>query len=64
MALTLRQWRKAREITQEKMADRLGVHINTYPNWEKEPGKITIENSKKIAEILGVPLDDISFSET
>ncbi|MBR2654701.1 MAG: helix-turn-helix transcriptional regulator [Lachnospiraceae bacterium] len=64
MALTLRQWRKAREITQEKMADRLGVHINTYQNWEKEPGKITIENSKKIAEILGVPLDDISFSET
>ena len=64
MALTLRQWRKAREITQEKMADRLGVHINTYQNWEKAPGKITIENSKKIAEILGVPLDDISFSET
>lgn len=63
MALTMKQWRKAKEISQEKMAEELGIHVNTYINWEKDPGKISIENSKKISEILNVPLDEISFSE-
>lgn len=61
MALTMKQWRKAKEITQERMAERLGIHVNTYINWEKEPEKISIENSQKIAEIFGIPLNDILF---
>jgi transcriptional regulator with XRE-family HTH domain len=61
MALTVRQWRKAREMTQEQMAEKLGVHMNTYMNWEKDPGKISIANAKAISEILEVPLDDIVF---
>lgn len=63
MALTMKQWRKAKEITQERMAERLGIHVNTYINWEKEPEKISIENSQKIAEIFGIPLNDILFKK-
>ena len=61
MALTMKQWRKAKEISQERMAEYLGIHVNTYINWEKEPEKISIENSQKIAEIFGIPINDILF---
>lgn len=61
MALTLRQWRRAKEITQHEMADKLGIHVMTYQNWEKEPGKISISNAVNIANILGLTVDDIDF---
>ncbi len=61
MTLTLRQWRRAKEITQEKMADTLGVHVNTYQNWEEDPGKISIDKAFAIAKILNVSIDNISF---
>ena len=59
--LTLRAWRRAKEISQEDMAERLNVHTNTYQNWEKEPEKISIANAVKIADILGVGMNEISF---
>ena len=62
MALTLRQWRKAREITQEQMAKALNIHINTYQNWEKDPGRISVTNVMKIAEVLKVSVNDIIFN--
>lgn len=62
MALTLRQWRKAREITQEQMAKALNIHINTYQNWEKDPGRISVTNVMKIAEVLKVSINDIIFN--
>ena len=61
--LTLRAWRRAKEISQEDMAERLNVHVNTYQNWESEPDKISIGNAKKIAEIFGVSLDEILFEK-
>ena len=59
--LTLRAWRRAKEISQEDMAERLNVHTNTYQNWEKEPEKISIANAVKIADILGVGMNEILF---
>lgn len=61
MALTIREWRRVKEITQEAMAQKLSIHVNTYQNWEKEPGKISWEKAVEISKILGVALDDISF---
>ena len=58
---TMRALRRAKEISQGDMAEKLNIHINTYQNWEKEPQKITIENAHKIADIFGVTIDDISF---
>ena len=60
---TVRAWRRAKEISQEDMAVRLGIHVNTYQNWEAELEKISIGNAKKIAEIFGVSLDDILFEK-
>ena len=59
--LTMKQWRRAKEITQESMAEQLGIHVNTYINWEQNPGSITITNAGKIAKILGVSPNEIAF---
>lgn len=61
MALTLREWRRVKEISQETMAEKLNVHVNTYQNWEKNPGRISFEKAAEMAKILGVPIDDIIF---
>ena len=37
MKLTLREWRRLKEVTQEQMAEVCGIHINTYRNWEEKP---------------------------
>ena len=63
MSLSLDAWRRARDISQREMSERLGVHINTYQKWETAPEKIGIGYALKIAEILDVDIDDISFNE-
>lgn len=62
MALTLREWRRVKEISQEAMADKLSIHVNTYQNWEKDPGKIAFEKAVEISKILGVSIDEIAFT--
>lgn len=61
MALTVREWRRVRELSQESVAKSLGIHVNTYQNWEQDPGKISIEKAFELAELFGVTLDDITF---
>jgi len=62
MSLTLREWRRVKEISQESMADKLQIHVNTYQNWEKDPGKIAFDKAVEISKILGVSIDEISFT--
>lgn len=62
MALTPREWRRVREISQEAMADKLNIHVNTYQNWEKEPGRIPYSKAVEIARILNVSINDIAFT--
>lgn len=57
--LTLRQWRRVREITVLEMANRLGVSKPTYIAWERDPSKIRISYAEKIADILGVSREDL-----
>ena len=61
MSLSLRAWRRAKDISQESMAQKLNVHVNTYQNWENRPESIAIGNAIKISQILGVSLNDIIF---
>lgn len=59
MQLTLRQWRRVREITVLDMATRLGVSKPTYIAWERDPSKIRISYAERIADILGVSREDL-----
>lgn len=61
MKLTLREWRRAKEISQEQLAETCGVHVNTYRAWEEKPSEIKLSAAQKIIERLGVTLDDIIF---
>lgn len=62
MSMTLREWRRVREISQQAMADTLSIHVGTYQHWEQDPGRIPFEKAVEISRILKVELDDIKFS--
>jgi DNA-binding XRE family transcriptional regulator len=58
-ALTLKQWRMIKDLTQQEIADKIGVHVNTYAAWEQNPERIELQYCKKIAEALGEDLNSI-----
>jgi DNA-binding XRE family transcriptional regulator len=60
--LTLRQWRLLKEITQQEMADKIGVHVNTYAAWEQHPERIEIQYCQKIADALEEDIHSIFFA--
>ena len=62
MSLTLREWRRIKEISQQSMADKLNIHVGTYQHWEQDPGRIPFGKAVEIARIFQVELDDIRFS--
>lgn len=63
MSLTLKQWRLAKEISQEKIANACNVHRNTYAAWEENPNNISIQNAKTIAKVLDESVETIFFAE-
>lgn len=62
MRLGLKAWRRAKNITQESMAEMLGISVATYIAWEQNPLDIKIRVAYKIAEILAVNINDIDFT--
>ena len=64
MQLTIKEWRRAKNITQEEMADVCGVHVNTYRVWEDNPADIKLSKAILISEKLGIGLSDIIFMPT
>ena len=61
-SLTLEEWRRARNVSQETMAKVCGIHVNTYRLWEKSPGEIRIDAALKIAEYLKISLETFILS--
>ena len=62
MKITVKQARVGVEMTQEEMAEKLGVSLSTYAQWEKAPEKrMTYENVVKFARITGVSLEDLKM---
>ena len=63
MKLTIRQWRRLKEMTQESLAKACGVTVATISNWERETKecRIPLNKTKMIAQALNVPEDDIIF---
>lgn len=62
MDLTVKQWRMLKDLSQEQMAERIGIHRNTYASWEENPGTISISNALTIADALDVSVDSIIFA--
>ena len=62
MKLSLDEWRRARNKSQDEMARACGVHINTYRKWEENPANIKYDKMMTIVEVLNISLDDIFFA--
>lgn len=63
MRLTLEAWRRARGLSQAKVAEVIGVHVNTYKRWEKNPGEMRCDKAISLSNLLGIRLDDIFLPE-
>lgn len=61
--ISLKAARMMRGLTQDEMADKLGVHRNTYINWERHPEDISMKKADEICKILNVSMDRIIFFE-
>ena len=61
MGLSLKQWRLAKEISQEEMAVKCGVHRNTYAAWEDNSDNISVGNAKIIARALQESVDTFFY---
>ena len=57
------QLRKQRELTQQQMADAVGIHVNQIKRYESGTTQPTLEALVKIAKSLHISLDDLVFGE-
>lgn len=56
---TLKELRARNGLTQEQVAEKVGVATLTYRLWEQNPLKIQIGAVYQLANIFGVKIDDI-----
>ena len=61
MKWTLKSIRINLNLTQEEMADKLGVSTKTYQNYENYKSYPDVEIVKKIVELSGLDFNDIIF---
>ena len=57
------QLRKAHEMTQEDLAEKIGVSRQSVAKWEAGDSLPDIDRCKSIAETFGVSLDDLTNYE-
>lgn len=50
----LKQLRKQKKLTQQELADSIGMTRRGYQNWENEVNQLSIGKAKKLAEYFGV----------
>lgn len=59
--LSLKMARIGVGLSQAEIADELGVNINTYGRWEKDPGVMSINDAVRVCRIVGREFDEIKF---
>lgn len=57
--LTIRTWRRLRNLTQQQMADALGVTIQMYRRYETKTDGTKYGTVKRICAILGIGVEDL-----
>ena len=64
----IKQLRKDKGLSQQALAEQIGLHYRTLQNWENGHGDISIGKAKKLAEYFGVSVgyllgfDDVSVN--
>lgn len=55
----LKELRLKKGLTQQQIADEIGVNRGSYSNWEKGKREPSYENLVKLADLLEVSLDSL-----
>lgn len=58
------EYRKQEGISQEELAERIGVTRQTISNWELDETIPDISEAKKVSQILGISLDELTGNKT
>jgi transcriptional regulator with XRE-family HTH domain len=59
----IKRFREIKNLTQEHLAEKLGISQNSYSRLESETVKISTDRLKEIAEILDVPTEHLMNTE-
>ena len=60
----IKKLRKQAKLSQQTLANQIGVFRNTISNWETGYSQISLENAKKVAEYFGVTIEYLLGSES
>lgn len=63
MKITVKMARLFAGLTQKEIAEILGVHVQTYMKWEKNPEEMSIGTAKQFSRIVGIGVEEIFFDE-
>lgn len=55
----LRKLRESKELSQEILADELGISQSAYSKWESGNTDISYSDLRKIAELYGITLSEL-----
>lgn len=61
MQFSVPEARRFRNLSQESVANSLGISRSTYVLLEKNPEKMTIERAKKFSDVVNIPMENIIF---
>lgn len=48
-------------LTQQEVADKLGISLPTYGDMERRPGRITWDEALQLSGIFNRPIEDMAF---
>lgn len=60
---TIREIREDAGLTQQDMADKLGISRQQYANYEANPENVTVKQARHICSILGTAYEHIFFGK-
>jgi transcriptional regulator with XRE-family HTH domain len=63
MKRSVKELREVKNWTQSETAEKLGISVSSYRRWENNFAKLGVTKADRVAKLLSVTLDDISFEE-
>ena len=58
---TIKQARVGANLTQQEVADLMGVHVQTFARMEKHPEDMTMKEASSFSAIGRVPIEELIF---